>query len=131
MSAVKTQNQQKLSELSKGCNESFSVFHSIWCDILTGSTLLYAQDILEPPFPYKPPAMQIPFSTHRHTHTPLCGKYPELLLDIYLSSLRFKMLGTWLFQALDKLAELCWRQPCLHLCKVTQDKPTAQRQSKL
>lgn len=83
MSAVKTQNQQKLSELSKGCNESFSVFHSIWCDILTGSTLLYAQDILEPPFPYKPPSMQIPFSTHRHTHIHT-HHFVENILNYYL-----------------------------------------------
>lgn len=29
--------------------------------------------------------------TQTHTQTPLWGKYPELLLDIYLSCLRFKM----------------------------------------
>lgn len=89
---------------------------------MTGYTLLCTQDILELLF-LKCPQLCIPFSTH----TPLCGKYPELILDIHLS-LRFKLrLEYWLLQALDKFAELYWGEPCLHLCKVTQDKLTAGR----
>lgn len=88
MSAVKTQNQQKFSELSKGYNETPHVFHLIWWDILTGSTLLYTQDILELLFLKSP---QLCKYHSPHTHIALCGKYPELILDIYLSSLRFKL----------------------------------------
>lgn len=43
----------------------------------------------------------------------LCGKYPEFVVNICLSALEVQSeTGAQLFQALDKVADFCWGEPC-------------------